>query len=291
MKVDFTIDSSEVSALNRGLALAIGKFDSIAAGAITTSAIEARKAIRRDVESKVKGGATPWTKRGLIVRYATKDNLRAMVGYQYGGGNWEDDEFTPKGGGVPAGRYMGLNARGGDRRPKATELALRRFGAIRNDQFITPNTRNPVVRLNAQGNVPGGQYQQMLSRVGALAAGSSQNANSGKRSTKSRADLDYFVLRRTGGTPSRWQLGAEPSTIAMRAGPRPKGGTGKGSGNPGRPQTVGYRRGFKPAFNIVDQPNYERRFPIQSVAMREFRRVFPGEFDRRVQSAWRNLGK
>ena len=291
MRVDFTIDSSEVSALSRGLALAINKFDSIAAGAITTSALEARKAIRREVESKVKGGAAPWTKRGLIVRYARKDDLRAMVGYQYGGGNWEDDEFTPKGGGVPAGRYMGLNARGGDRRPKATELALRRFGAIRNDQFITPNTRKPVVRLNAQGNVPGGQYQQMLSRVGALAAGSSQNANAGKRSTKSRADLDYFVMRRTGGTPSRWQLGAEPSSIAMRAGPKPKGGTGKGSGNPGRPQTVGYRRGFAPAFWIVDQPNYERRFPIQSVAMREFRRVFPGEFDRRLQSALRNLGK
>ena len=265
MSVTLTIDSGEISTLNRNLALVIGKFDSIAAGAITTAALEARNAIRREVESDVKGGATTWTKRGLIVRYATKDNLRAMVGYQYGGGNWEDDEFTPKGGGVPAGRYMGLNARGGDRRPKAAEMQLRRAGIIGKDQFITPG---PGVRLNAQGNVPGGQYQQMLSRVRAFTAeGSNQNAVRGGSSRS----VDYFVMRRDERGYTRGQLGAQPAFIAKRRG---RGG-----------------RGFAPAFWIVDQPNYERRFPIQSVAMREFRRVFPGEFERRLQSALRNLGK
>ena len=138
MTLTFTIDSGEISTLNRNLALMIGQFDSIAAGAITTAALQSREAIRREVEPMVHGGATTWTKRGLIVRYARKNDLRAMVGYQYGGGNWEDNEFTPKAGGIPAGRYMGLNARGGDRRPKATEMQLRRAGIIDKDQFITP---------------------------------------------------------------------------------------------------------------------------------------------------------
>jgi hypothetical protein len=49
----------------------------------------------------------------------------------------------------------------------------------------------------------------------------------------------------------------------------------------GRPQTVGYRRGFVPAMSIVqDAPNYERKFPIKSVAMREYHRVFA--------TAWRD---
>jgi hypothetical protein len=265
MTLTFTIDPGEISTLNRNLALMIGKFDSIAAGAITTAALQSREAIRREVEPMVQGGATTWTKRGLIVRYARKNDLRAMVGYQYGGGNWEDNEFTPKAGGIPAGRYMGLNARGGDRRPKASEMQLRRAGIIGKDQFITPG---PGARLNTQGNVSGGQYQQMLSRVRAFtAAGSNQNAVRGGSSRS----VDYFVMRRDERGYTRGQLGAQPAFIAKR----------RGRG----------RRGFVPAFWIVDQPNYERRFPIQSVAMREFRRVFPAEFERRVQSAWRNRGQ
>ena len=265
MTLTFTIDSSEVSTLNRNLALLIGKFDSIAAGAMTTGALQAREAIRREIEPMVQGGATTWTKRGLIVRYARKDDLRAMVGYQYGSGSWEDDAFTPKGGGVPAGRYMGLNARGGDRRPKAAEMQLRRAGIIGKDQFITPG---PGARLNRHGNVSGGQYQQMLSRVRALTTeGSNQNAVRGGP----RRSVDYFVMRRDERGYTRGQLGAQAAFIAKRRG---RGG-----------------RGFIPAFWIVDQPNYERRFPIQSVAMREFRRVFPGEFERRLQSALRNRGR
>jgi hypothetical protein len=260
--VNFTIDSGEISTLAKNLAVGLGRFESIAARAMTTGAIKAREAIRREIEPNVKGGPTAWTKRGLIVRYARKDDLRAMVGYQYGDGNWEDDAFTPKGGGVPAGRYMGLNARGGDRRPKGAEMQLRRAGVIGKDQFITPG---PGVRLNRHGNVSGGQYQQMLSRLRALTVeGSNQNAVRGGP----RRSVDYFVMRRDERGYTRGQLGAEPAFIAKRRG---RGG-----------------RGFVPAFWITDQPNYERRFPIQSVAMREFQRVFPAEFERIL---WKGLAK
>jgi len=287
--VSLTVDTSGISRMSQGLARMMGQHEWITARAMTAAAKASREAIRREILPRVKGNATPWTQRGLIVKYASRNDLTAMVGFQYGEGKWTDSEFSRKGQGIPAGRYMGINARGGDRRPKATELALRRAGAIRSDQFITPNVTGRGVRIDARGNVSGGTYQQVLSRLRALPQGSSQNAPSGRgadsrgRSAKGRAATAYFVLRRMGSNPSRWQLGADPSAIVTRTGRGPKGGTGKGSGQRGRPQTVGYRRGFKVAFNITDQPNYERRFPIEPVAMREFRRVFPLEWEAGLQ--------
>jgi hypothetical protein len=260
----------------------MGQFEWITARAMTKAAYASREAIRREILPMVQGGATPWTKRGLIASFAKPTELRAMAGFQYGEGKWTDSAFSRKAGGVPAGRYMGINASGGDRRPKGFELQLRRAGQIGRGDFVVPRSRWGA--LNAQGNVSGGKYQQILSRVRALPSGignAPQGAGSRGRSGRARASLDYFVARGDDSGISRWQLGSRPLMIAERAGKGPKGGTGKGSGKRGRPQTVGYRRGFVPAMSIVnDAPNYERRFPIQSVAMREYRRVFP--------TAWRD---
>lgn len=241
------------------LAAFMGQYEWIAARAMTEGVKAAKAGIARDIFPKIKGGPTPWTRRGLIARYARKDDLRAMAGFQYGDGNWNDSAFSRKSGGTPAGRYMGVNASGGDRRPKSTEVRLRRAGVIGSDQYITPNAN--TVRLNAQGNVSGAEYVRLLTRLRAMQAeGSSQDTPRGPgsrgRSAAKRRQSDYFLMRYEGGRPSRWQLGAEPAFIAKRVG-----------------------RGFKPAFWITDQPNYERRFNIQGVAMREFNRVFPKEFE------------
>lgn len=240
----------------------MGQYEWIAARAMTEGVKASKAGIARDIFPKIKGGPTPWTRSGLIARYARNDDLRAMAGFQYGEGKWEDSAFSRKGGGIPSGRYMGLNASGGDRRPKSTEVRLRRAGVIGNDQFITPNAS--TVRLNAQGNVSGAEYVRLLTRLRAMQAeGSSQDAPRGAgsrgRSAAKRRQSDYFLMRYEGGRPSRWQLGAEPAFIAKRVG---RNG-----------------RGFKPAFWITDQPNYERRFNIQGVALREFNRVFPKEFE------------
>lgn len=275
--VVFTVDTAELNQLHVGLSRIMGQFEWITARAMTTAAKASRDAIRREILPMVQGGASPWTKRGLIVSFARPDNLRAMAGFQYGEGKWEDSAFTRKAGGVPAGRYMGLNASGGDRRPKSFELRLRQAGQIGRGDFVVPRSRWDA--LNQQGNVSGGKYQQILSRVRALPTGignAPRGAGSRGRSGRARASLDYFVARGDDAGISRWQLGARPTFIAERAGAGPKGGTGKGSGKRGRPQTIGYKRGFAPALSIVeDAPNYERRFPIQSVAMREYQRVFP----------------
>jgi hypothetical protein len=275
-------DLSEISRLQQNLARFMGQFEWITARAMTTAAKASRDAIRREILPKVKGGATRWTERGLIVQFAKPDTLRAQAGFQYGEGRWEDSAFTPKAGGIPAGRYMGVNASGGDRRPKASEMQLRRSGLIDRNQFIVPYSS--FRGLDPQGNVSGGEYKRMLSQLQAFSdAGSNQNTRPqagrderGRFRRKGAGLGGYFMASGDGSGISRWQLSAQPLYIAERTGAGPKGGTGRGSGKRGRPQTVGYKRGFAPAFSVVDDaPNYERKFPIQSVAMREYQRVFP----------------
>ena len=245
--ISFEVDTKQFNNAMTTLLTAWGQMSWVTARAMTTAAIDAKKAIAAEIFPMIKGGPSPWTKRGLIVKYATKDDLTAMAGFQYGEGKWEDGPFDRKAGGVPAGRYMGVNASGGDRRAKSFELALRRAGAIHADQFVVPNEK--AMPMNAQGNVPGPQYQQVLSRLGALTT----TGNTTKASTRKKAD--YFVMRYEGGRPSRWQLGAEPAFIAKRVG-----------------------RGFVPAFWITQQPNYERRFPVRQVAIKAFNESFPVAF-------------
>jgi hypothetical protein len=277
----FTVDTSQVSAMSKNLAALMGQYEWITARAMTAAAIASRKAIRSEILPKVRGGATNWTKRGLIVEYAKPETLRAQVGFQYGEGRWTDSAFTRKAGGVPAGRYMGVNASGGDRRPKAFEMRLRQSGQIGSGDFVVPRSRWGGV--DNRGNVANTKYNQILSRLRS-ASGAIGNAPRGAgsrgRSGKARSSLDYFMARGDESGISRWQLGSRSVMIAERAGDGPKGGTGKGSGKRGRPQTIGYKRGFVPAFSVVsDAPNYERKFPTQSIAMREFRRVFPKKFE------------
>lgn len=255
----FTADTRDLDRMSVAWAHLIGQYEWIAARAMTEAAKIAKAGIQREILPMIEGGPTAWTRRGLIVKYARRDDLRAMVGFQYGEGRFEDGAFTRKAQGVAAGRYIGIHARGGDRRPKSSELQLRRAGLIGQDQFLVPpgsKTRNRGVRLNQHGNLSGGQYQQILSRVkGFTTAGSNQNTTN----TSKRRQADYFIMRYEGGRPAnRHVLGATPAFIAKRVG----------------------RRGFKPALWITDQPNYERRLPIRRVAEREFARAFPIQFER-----------
>jgi hypothetical protein len=257
--IRFDVNTIQVDRLQENVARLMGQYEWIAARAMTKGAIAAKTGIGRQIFPMIEGGPTAWTRRGLIAKFAKPNDLTAMAGFQYGEGNWEDSAFTPKAGGIPAGRYMGINARGGDRRPKAFELRLRRAGLIRNDQFVIPN--GDVLRLNAQGNLPAGQYTQVLSRLRALEVGNApRGPGSRGRSGRNRRQLDYFIMRYSGGRPSRNALDGEPAYIAKRIG-----------------------RGFAPAFFLTDQPNYERRFPIQQVATREFANAFAAEFKAGVE--------
>ena len=247
--IKFTCDASQISRLDHAAAIALGKLDKISAIAMTRAAASAKDSLAANILPRILGGSTKYTLRGLRYWRADRDRLVSAVGWNYGDNSPTDIGFTPKARGVPSGRYMGILSRGGDRKPKSTELSLRNAGLIRHDQFITPASNG--VTLDAQGNLPGSEYRRILSRVKAASGpGYDANASGSKRSRKKRAISDYFI--RYG------ELGTGALYIAKRVG----------------------TRGFVPALFIVDQPNYERKFNIHSVAWDAYSRAFPGEFRR-----------
>jgi hypothetical protein len=286
--VFFEVDYSDITRIQQVAAKAIGQMEWITAMAMTRSAKAARLKVGQEIFPKIQGGPTTWTRRGLISTSATPKRLKSAVGFNYGGGALSEFGAKEPPRGVPSGRYIETLTRGGDRAAKSTERRIWRAGALPQGSFLVINTRNPGIRLTAQGNLPAGEWQRITSRIrGGTQAGSNFDAPIGAgsrgRSGAKRRERDYFVLRRDELGPTRWQLGSEPSAIAVRTGKGPKGGTGKGSGRPGRPQTIGYKRGFKTVLNVTDQPNYERKFNIQSIALKEYNRVFSVEWRKQLE--------
>lgn len=300
--LNLDVDAAKIAKL-RHFTQSVGRgLPGITARAMNAAGAQAKTAVADTIFPKIKGGPVSWTKRGLIHVYAKATRLDMWVGFNPGAeGNIPG--FKSKSGGVPAGRYMGLNARGGDRRPKGFEMALRRAGKIGGNDFVIP--RSNWRSVNKYGNVAPSKYTQILSRVRALPTGIGDapgGAGSGGRSGAKRSSLDYFVARGDESGISRWQLGTQPILIAQRKGRKPRGGTGKGTNKRGRPQTVGYRRGFIAVMSILqDQaPEYERgRFPIVPTIESTIKRRFPPELRARVAKAitdaenrrlWREFG-
>jgi len=247
--IDVTINALEVDKLSRTVAHMIGQFDWISARAMTNAAKASKAKLAATVFPQIQGGPTAWTRRGLMASFARPDSLTSNVGWNYGDGSFSAT-FVSKGIGVPSGRYMERLATGGDRQAKSAEIQLRRAGILRDNQFITPASSG--IKLNAQGNVLGPEYKQILSRLGVETPGSTQSAKgagSRGRTAAKRKKADFFVMRDSSG---------QVKYIARRIG-------------------VG-QRGFVPALFVVDQPNYERRIDIKGVAFGEYRKVFPVEF-------------
>lgn len=280
------IDTLQIDAAQRQILSTYGQLEWVVARAMTTAAKAAKAEVAKQILPMIQGGPTPWTRRGLIATFASPQNLSTFVGFQHGAGEIGDQgQATFKGGGTPSGRYMELQTSGGDRRPKSTELRLQRAGILRDGQYLVPFSNNKAIKVDARGNVSGAQYTQVLSRLRAMqAAGSGQDAPVGKgsrgRSGRKRGSNDFFLLRGDSSGPTRWQLGSDPLAIVKRDGPGPKGGTGRGTHQRGRPQTVGYKRGYVSAFAVIDQPNYERRLPINRVILDAYHSAFGVAFQK-----------
>jgi hypothetical protein len=282
--IQLSIDASDLRKADLWLATIRGELDFVASRAITATA----KSIHANLKRRLPGAVaspTNWTTRGLLVRYATRTNPTAAVGFNYGGGSF-DEVGRMSGMGVPSGRYMDVLARGGLRSAKSSELALRRVGAMRSNQFLVPgggpgSLGYGIGKKNRYGNVPGGNYQQLLSFFRAnrdigVTSNRPQGGGSRGRSAAKRREVDLFIDRRKGGA------------IMQRMGKGPKGGTGIGSGKPGRPQTTGYKRGIKAAFWMVDAPRYTVRFPVRQIAEAQFKAEVGGHFRTALEQALKN---
>jgi hypothetical protein len=276
--IQISIDTRDLRKADLWLATMTGQLDFVSSRAISATAKSIHANLKSQLPSVV-NKPTAWTTRGLLVRYSTRTNLTAAVGFNYGGGSF-DEVGRMSNMGVPSGRYMNVLAIGGTRQAKATEIALRRTGLIRSNQFITPGGYG-IGKPNSFGNVTGGNYQTLLSRFGANRdIGVTSNAPKGPgsrgRTAAKRKEVDLFFDSRKGGM------------FAQRFGKGPKGGTGIGTGKPGRPQTVGYRRGIKPAFWVVDQPHYHVQFPLRQIAEAQFRAEVGGYFRTALEQALAN---
>lgn len=279
-EIRFSIDASDLPRAEAWLAAVSGQLDFVASRAITATAKSIHANLRSQLPSAVHQ-PTAWTTRGLLVKFSTRADPTAMVGFNYGDkfgpeGSFGPSNFQSKSIGVPSGRYMDVLARGGQRQPKSTELALRRAGLIKSDRFIVPAGYG-IGKPNSAGNVTGGNYQLLLSRLRANRdLGTTSNAPTGAgsrgRTAAKRRNVDVFL-----------DDSFDAAAILQRSGRGPKGGTGKGSGRPGRPQTVGFKRGFKAAFWVVSAPTYRVQFPVRQIAERQFKTEIGGHF----REAWR----
>lgn len=284
--VEFSIDDADIRAADRWLAATTGQLDFVTSRAIGATVKSIHGNLKRRLPSVI-DRPTNWTRRGLLVRYPTRTNLSAAVGFNYGDRGSFEDVGRDSSMGVPSGRYMDVQARGGSRSAKSSEIALRRayFSAFnaqgaRPDEFLVPGGYG-IGKPDAAGNIPGGRYMLMLSRLRANRdIGVTSNAPIGPgsrgRTAAKRREVDLFIDRRKG------------AAIMQRSGRGPKGGTGLGTGKPGRPQTTGYRRGIRAAFFLVRNPRYSVRFPVRQLAMDQFRRELGPNFTAALEWAQRN---
>jgi hypothetical protein len=276
--ISISIDTSDLRNADLWLATISGQMDFVSSRAISATAKSIHANLKRRLPSAVKS-PTAWTNRGLLVKYSTRQNPTAVVGFNYGDGSFAD-MGSMSGKGVPSGRYMDVLARGGTRSAKSTELGLRRAGLMRYDQYLTPGGYG-IGKPNAAGNVSGGNYTQLLSFFRAnrdigTTSNRPQGAGSRGRSAAKQREVSLFIDRRKG------------AAIMQRTGTGPKGGTGIGSGKPGRPQTAGYKRGIKAAFWMTNAPRYRVQFPVRVIAEAQFKAEVGGHFRTALEWALNN---
>lgn len=256
--LDIQLDVGDLQKLNRFVAgLTENNIRFAVARAMTRSAQGAQQQLKQDMGLYIRN-PTPFTTNSTYVRFAKPSNLVAEVGFK---------SFGAKN---PAGRYLQPMARGGPRQAKGTELRLRSAGVIRSTEWIVPTGVTPL-RFNQYGNLPGPTYQQLISRLRAYPEGQgfTANASASARSTRKRADRDYFV-----GRPGGLQRG-----IYARVGKPPKG---RRPGEVGRPITSNLKRGYHTVFYLTRTPIYNATFPISEILNQSYERTWRVELQRAV---------
>ena len=230
------------------------------------------------------------TVNGVFPKRITKPSTKKLVVVMGLRGGGPKDE--------PGGRdgspawYLKALIKGSRRTRKASESVLHRSNKLKRNQYIVP-TNSPSFPLNTKGNLTGGKYTQVLSRIKAhsemgYTANTTKGMGSRGRSGRKRSAVDFFI-----GSPgnvgdlygkSPWmQYG-----IQKRVGPRPAGNPG----GRGRPVTTNLPRGFNTIFWIADQaPRYRRMPPVGTILTRTFDNVYTPEMTRQIREKIKRIMK
>lgn len=229
------------------------------ADSMTAGARAAERAIKAQAPRQL-NNPTRWTMNSTFVKPANARNLSVAFGFK---------DYAVKG--TPAAKYLQPIASGSTRNPKGFERVLQRSGILRGNQYAIPTGVTPL-KLNSFGNLTGGQYTQVLSRLKALGEqGYAANVSAQAKSQRKRSQADYFT-----GRP-----GGARGHIYARVGSKPKGNPG----GIGRPMTVGLKRGFHTVFSVTTkQPRYQLRFDTEKVLTKTFESVYQSTLAKLLRS-------
>lgn len=177
----------------------------------------------------------PYTLNALYPKYAGKRGniLEAGIAFR---------EFGVKG--TPAYKYLTPHIKGGTRRVKRSEVALRNIVGILGADTYTVQGRN--YEKDQYGDIPGGQYTRMLAELGVLGVG--LGGSKAQRGPRRKGDKKFDLMYRKGG----------------------------------RPFAIAEFRGGTPVIMLVftGQPNYQKRYDFYGVARRQVQESLPKHFNR-----------
>lgn len=222
---------------------------------------EVGKGFKAEVERRlpeVFDRPTPWTMRSLYLKPATPQELSARV--------WFKDEAGK--GGTPASKYLLSQVEGGERRHKAFEKALIRFGVMASNEYAVPGAG---AQIDQHGNMSHAQITQILAGVGALQGMSDYNFR-GKRGgyTRRANTINFFAVRQKkhgGLVPGIWERlpdgsAALSSRDARRLKKQGAGAKQYGAGA-GKFYSVVQGRRVRPIVIFVKRPpQYKKRLPF-----------------------------
>jgi hypothetical protein len=167
------------------------------ATALTRTAVEVRAGVQKELP-RVFDRPTPYTMNSIFVKPARADRLEAEVFFK-------DEDGTSRLG-IPATKYLLPEVRGGARRSKGFEKALRKAGVLPFGRFAMPGQG---AKIDAHGNMDRGQIIQILSQLRiTLTAGHTRNMGQGAKgiAAQRKAGGRFFVKRnRKGGPPGIYQ--------------------------------------------------------------------------------------
>lgn len=200
--------------------------------------------------SRVFDRPTALTIRASQYEKATKQKLYAVV-------KLRDDAVK----GTPPARYLLPQVEGGQRRPKGMERLLQAKGAMPAGMFAMPGRG---AELDAHGNVPAKQVNQILSQLGA-------------RNDRYQNETETSRDRRRRRAVKRGARGGEYFALKVK----------RGALLPGIYERLvtGFGTALRSVFVFTRAPTYRKRYDIFGLAQRTWDKLMPFYFSRELQKA------
>lgn len=206
--------------------------------AVNRAAYEVRDD-EKTIMGKVFDRVTPYAKNALRVDPGTKNKPDASLLFK---------DFSAKG--TPAKRFLNPEIRGGGRSTKSHE---RKLLPVMGGNVHTVPAKG--ARLNNYGNINGGTYMQIVSR---LKLAGDQSASNSYKSKKKQKERDYFAISK--------QTGKLRPGVYERL-----------------------KKKVKPILMFTKAQKYKARFPFYTEGRRRFPKHFKRKFDVELNKALATL--